>query len=1348
MKHPARAQFDAARFVELLESRIAPAAAVIELSSFDGTNGFRISGGSEAALLGISLSDAGDVNNDGFDDVIIGANKGGFPGSIGESYVVFGKADGFSANFDLAGLNGTNGFRVNGAVIEDQFGLSVSGAGDINGDGFADVIIGAAAAPSDGTGAGAAYVLFGRSSGFPATINVSSLDPGAGFKIIGQTGDRVGYSVAGAVDVNGDGFDDVIIGAPQFGQGATAGATYVVFGHPGGFPSSFNVSSLDGTNGFKVAAAGAAQYAGTRVNRAGDVNGDGFDDVLIGQPGGDAASYLIFGKGGVFPTQIQLSALNGTNGLKLTTPAPDDWAGKAFNTAGDVNGDGFDDVIVGAYKAKPNGDDSGAAYVMFGHANPFPAAFDLASLNGANGFKLNGVAEADFTGRAVSTAGDINGDGLADILVGAPGASSEGPDTGAAYLVYGRTSGFPAALNLSALDGSNGFVLEGGAPGDKAGYATSTGGDVNGDGLDDLFIGASHAAGFRGAAYVVFGQTSAFRVSDAVVLEGDAGSTAMQFVVSLSVPSAAEVRVDIETMGGSATAGSDFSPLAKTTFTFAPGEREKTVTINVAGDTLHESDETFSLVLSDPSGAVIADAAGVGTIRNDDAPPSLSVEGASVLEGDQGSTMAAFTVRLSSPSGLPVTVQFATADETALASEDYLPVPASTLTFAPGETVKLVEVAVFGDTSIEDHENFSLSLSQPAGATIGTGTARAAILNDDTRLSIGSRADAEGNSGTTEFLFNVNLEKASAQPVTVSYATADGSATSGIDYMPVASGTLVFAPGEISKTISVQVMGDDVYEGDETFSVNLSNGTGAELGDAQGEGTIVNDEMLPTVRISDFSLLEGVRGRSDAVFTVTLSRASSEPISVQYATADATASATSDYGARELSMLVFSPGTVSQTIVVEVKGDTAVEADENFFVNLSAPVNATLSDSEGEATIFNDDLEVTISKDGTRARFNDVDGDRVLVKTTVGQLVAENFLFSADGTWQLLDLRAPEMLDGPFNADVAITATTPPDGGGDGFVNLRGIDGSGLKLKSVKVDGALGQIDLGEGVPGKSALKVLTVQSLGPGAAPDDESTIAGRLGAFKAKGDLTGILHVTGGAQDASANIRSFALNQAVIGGNIDGGAGGARAGLIEIAGGIGGVIVKGNVNGGAALSGILAGGPIGTILIGGNLSSADPDRPVTISALGTVGATSAAEGLALARLSIGGGVLHAQMLAGYARDLTPSNGTASIGTIDVAGTWNASSAVAGVADVTGDGFGRNDAPISTGATSLLAKIARLTIHGGAAGSMRSDDHFGITAQQLGRVIAGSIRPQLTPDANDFLLDPLNNDLRVVDFG
>ncbi len=356
---------------ETLEPRLVLAAPhPFDLATLNGTNGFRLDGIDFDDRSGASVSSAGDVNGDGFDDLLIGAFLADPNGAdmAGESYVVFGKFSGFAAAMDLSTLDGTTGFRVGGIDAFDHSGGSISSAGDVNGDGFDDLLIGAdGGGPNGDTDAGESYVVFGKSSGFRAVLDLATLDGTTGFRLDGiDAVDYSGRSVSRAGDVNGDGFDDLLIGA--FGGDPNgdiyAGESYVVFGKSSGFTAALDLSMLDGTSGFRLDGIDPVDFAGIAVSSAGDVNGDGFDDLLIGASGGApngdiyaGESYVVFGKSSGFAAALDLSTLDGTTGFRLDGIDTYDFAGSAVSSAGDVNGDGFDDLLIGARQGDPNGDD-------------------------------------------------------------------------------------------------------------------------------------------------------------------------------------------------------------------------------------------------------------------------------------------------------------------------------------------------------------------------------------------------------------------------------------------------------------------------------------------------------------------------------------------------------------------------------------------------------------------------------------------------------------------------------------------------------------------------------------------------------------------------------------------------------------------------------------------------------------------------------------------------------------------------------------------------------------------------------------------------------------------------------
>lgn len=422
---------------------------------------------------------------------------------------------------ELADLDGSNGFSLDGEAQNDRSGRSVSAAGDINGDGVDDVIIGAFLADPNGNASGRSYVVFGSTNGFASPIALSTLNGSNGFVLNGEVeADRAGWSVAAAGDVNGDAIDDLIIGAIFASpNGNRSGRSYVVFGSDQGFSSPFELTALNGSNGFVLNGEALDDESGQSVSGAGDINGDGIDDLIIGAPFADpngtdsGRSYVVFGSENAFSNPFELSSLNGSNGVMIDGEAADDYSGASVSAAGDINGDGIDDLAIGAFFADPNGNASGRSYVVFGSASGFSSPLNLSSLNGSNGFALNGESAGNQSGKSLSGAGDINGDGIGDLIIGAARTDPDGNESGRSYVVFGSADGFPGSLDLSSLDGSSGFILDGDGPLDRFGTSVSAAGDFNFDGLDDLIVGADSADGSgnaSGRSYVVFGSDDPF----------------------------------------------------------------------------------------------------------------------------------------------------------------------------------------------------------------------------------------------------------------------------------------------------------------------------------------------------------------------------------------------------------------------------------------------------------------------------------------------------------------------------------------------------------------------------------------------------------------------------------------------------------------------------------------------------------------------------------------------------------------------------------------------------------------------------------------------------------------------
>jgi hypothetical protein len=412
---------------------------------------------------GGSVSGPGDVDGDGRDDLLIGS----WQGAANAAYLVLGPVTG-TRDLSLADA------KLVGEEADDGAGASVSGAGDVDDDGRDDLLIGAWLNDEGGYRAGAVYLVLGPVSG---TLDLASADA----KLVGEEAyDGAGYErrVSGAGDVDGNGHDDILIGAANDEGGTNAGAAYLVLGPVTG---TLDLSAADAK-----LLGGTSDRAGS-VAGAGDVDGDGLDDLLVGasSDGGslEGAAYLVLGP---VTGTVDLSKAN----AQFIGQNSDDSAGYDVSGAGDVDGDGHDDLLVGAFQNGEGGHYAGAAYVVLG---PVTGSLDL-SLADA---KLVGEGVGDYAGSPVSAAGDMNDDGNDDVLVGAVNNDQAARNAGIAYLVLGPVTG---TVDLSAADAK--FVGEHGE--DHAGYVAGAG-DVDGDKSADLLVGAPWNDGYVGAAYLIYG---------------------------------------------------------------------------------------------------------------------------------------------------------------------------------------------------------------------------------------------------------------------------------------------------------------------------------------------------------------------------------------------------------------------------------------------------------------------------------------------------------------------------------------------------------------------------------------------------------------------------------------------------------------------------------------------------------------------------------------------------------------------------------------------------------------------------------------------------------------------------
>jgi hypothetical protein len=394
------------------------------------------------ARYGFSVSTAGDVNGDGYADVIVGApyySNG--ESSEGGAFLYLGSSDGVTTTISNSDESNQAGAR---------FGFSVSTAGDVNGDGYADVIVGAPDYTVTAANEGRAYVWYGHATGISATRDWDS----AG----GQANAAYGIMVATAGDVNGDGYSDIIVGAPGFAS--SAGKAFVYHGGPDGPEESASWTKLSNKE---------QSYFGFSVASAGDVNGDGYADVIVGAPMWDAGQPS---EGRVFVYTGSINGLNSAPGWNKQSDQANAQFGFSVASAGDVNGDGYSDVIVGAPYYEGGPENEGYAWVYRGSSTGL--------IDAPYWTKYSNQANANF-GYSVASAGDVNGDGYSDVIVGAPFYDYPTDNEGMAWVYLGSASGPHTAPDWHAAGGQTDAEL---------GFSVASAGDVNRDGYSDVIVGA------------------------------------------------------------------------------------------------------------------------------------------------------------------------------------------------------------------------------------------------------------------------------------------------------------------------------------------------------------------------------------------------------------------------------------------------------------------------------------------------------------------------------------------------------------------------------------------------------------------------------------------------------------------------------------------------------------------------------------------------------------------------------------------------------------------------------------------------------------------------------------------
>ena len=445
----------------------------------------------------------------------------------------------------------------------------------------------------------------------------------------------------------------------------------------------------------------------------------------------------------------------------------------------------------------------------------------------------------------------------------------------------------------------------------------------------------------------------------------ESGST-VQLTVQVTGTNLGPSSVDYATSDGSAIAGSDYTAKSDT-LDFLPGITQRTIDVNLTDDTIVEDDETFTVTLSNATGdfTLGSPSEATVTIQDDDDPSgqtlAFSAPNATIAEDDG---LVALRVTRSGGSTGTATVDYATSNGTATTPSDYTS-RSGTLIFTAGQTSMTISVPITNDTATESNETFTVTLSSPTVAGLGSpSSSTVTILDDDgiQTLALSSAATSVTES-SSPLLLTVTRAGGTTGVATVNYATSDGSASAGSDYTS-RSGTLIFTAGETSENISVPITNDTATESNETFTVTLSSPTGASLGaPSSSTVTIVDDDGTAAVLGFSASAYSVQEGGGSVTITVRRSGSETGSKSVNYATSDGSATAGSDYTTASGTLTFTEPDT-SMTFVVPISDDPSVEGDETVTLTLSGPTNgAVLGTSPATLTIGDDDAAALVSHD-------------------------------------------------------------------------------------------------------------------------------------------------------------------------------------------------------------------------------------------------------------------------------------------------------------------------------------------------------------------------------------------------
>ncbi|MEM7547783.1 MAG: Calx-beta domain-containing protein [Pseudomonadota bacterium] len=984
-----------------------------------------------------------DVNGDGLEDLLIGAPRAqsGDPGTGGAAYILFGIEGEVPFSFGLTNLtNGTDGqvFFSTGGL---NAGSSIIDLGDVDGDGTNELFIGVPFAPAPGGSAssGLGYVIE-RDDDAATDLAGAFADPPSPDAAVLFSSERtfLGEDAAALGDVNGDGVSDFLVtGSGAIGAGTgpfsgNNGEAYLIYGQQGGLPDRIDVAALDGTVGTKLIATDIFQIA-NRAEATGDVNGDGFGDFFLMDAGpatDEPLIYLVYGSDGGLGATFDISTSDGVSKLG-GVPSAQNSLGVDMAGIGDINGDGFDDVLASRAAGGPNG--TGEIALLFGSADGLGDQVDLDEISLGAGYVFTTAPNEFGAGFAVTGPGDLNGDGVNDIVIGAPffnpesNAEFEFDAPGAAFVIFGGADRLAA---LDALSGVDGIIA-----------LADVDGDIEIPGDDPLTIYS------LGPDFTISEQNGANRTfAVTVTRSNDEGAAEIALAIS----------------GDATIASGDFARIGGSNV-FADGETETTILYRLADDMQEEPSEDIifdlSLVSSDQPG-IVGDGQQVVTVEDDDAPTAFSLSPDFRVFEDNGVdvTFSTFITRSSDKGAAEVGLTFSGT----ATSRDFSRIGGST-SFADGETSKAVIFRVTDDTIDEVAETLILNLSvlssdQPT--QIDDGQQVITIIDDDEPAVYDLGADitvTERNGQSTTFA--VTVTRSDATGMAEIALTPSGTATAfgpGADFARI-GGSNIFANGETEKVIIFRLADDVAQEPVEEIRFDLSlvsaDAPGV-VGDGQQIVRINDDDTRVNFTISpDITVFE--QNGVGVGFTTFVTRSSG--IGEAVVNIGLGGTATSFGPARDYQLLntpvTFADGETSKAVNVSLVDDAIDEVDETIVLGLivvSSTGTAVVADGTQIITIRDDDeppAPAPIIGDGgdnrlTGGALDDRLSGRGGDDTLVGGR-GDDFLRGGLGSDRLFAGAGDDTLDGGAGGDLLV------GGSGDdrilgrsGADNLIGADGA------------------------------------------------------------------------------------------------------------------------------------------------------------------------------------------------------------------------------------------------------------------------------------------------------------------